>query len=175
MSTARQLLSAAGIFTLLTVLPMQVDAADAGGMPAPRQVPGLTSADKHPNGCVDCHIVYKDRGHDERLSVKLKAWTAGNIEPGLLAQTKASMPAGVAVKGKHPEAEDSLEDIPAACLDCHDSGSKKAPPFARLLHLVHLKGDAKNPFMSVYQGECTHCHKLNAKTGEWSLASGPEK
>lgn len=175
MGIARHLLAATGVVALLAAQSAPVDAADTSALPPARQVPGLTVADKNPNGCVDCHVVYKDRGHDERLSVALAEWTAGKIDAGLLAHTKASMPAGVAVKGKHPSAEDSLEDIPAACLDCHDSGSKKAPPFSRLLHLVHLTGGAKNPFMTVYQGECTHCHKLDTKTGEWSLRSGPEK
>ena len=45
-------------------------------------------------------------------------------------------PAGVTLKGKHPAAENSLEDIPRACLDCH---------------------------------------KLDAKTGVWSMPSGPEQ
>ena len=68
------------------------------------------------------------------------------------------------LKGKHPSAEDSLEDIPNACLDCHDAGSKKAPPFGQLLHLVHLTG-ANNEFVTTFKGDCTHCHKLDAKTG----------
>ena len=137
-------------------------------------VPAAAAADPYANGCVDCHVVYKDKGLDERLSVALKAWSAGKIEPGLLAKAKASAPAGLTLKGKHPAAEDSLEDIPGACLDCHSSGSKKAPPFSRLIHLVHLTG-AKNTFVTMFKGDCTHCHKLDSKTGEWSLPSGPEK
>jgi len=109
------------------------------------------------------------------LSVKLKEWTAGKIEPGLLAQSKASSPAGLTLKGKHPAAEDSLDDIPGACLDCHDSGSKKAPPFSRLLHLVHLSGGVNNTYVTKFKSDCMHCHKLNTQTGEWSMPSGPEK
>jgi len=107
--------------------------------------------------------------------VALKAWTAGKVEPGLLAQSKATAPAGVTLKGKHPAAEDSVEDIPAACLDCHDAASKKAPPFSRLLHLVHLTGGVKNVYVTTFKSDCTNCHKLDAKTGEWSIPSGPEK
>jgi hypothetical protein len=132
------------------------------------------AADAYPNGCVSCHVLDKARGQDHRIGTMLKAWSAGKVDADLLAKTKASMPAGVAAKGKHPAAEDSLEDVPSACLDCHDVGSKKAPPFARLMHLVHLTG-AKNEFTTTLKGECSSCHKLNVQTGEWTLPSGPEK
>ena len=132
------------------------------------------AADPFPKGCVSCHTVDKTKGTDHRLSTALAQWTASKVDPGLLAQSKASAPAGVALKGKHPAAEDSLEDIPNACLDCHDPGSKKAPPFSQLLHLVHLTG-ANNTFVTTFKGDCTHCHKLDAKTGAWSMPSGPEQ
>ncbi len=136
---------------------------------------GSAAVDPSPNGCVSCHVLDNSKGVDERLSVKLKEWTAGKIEPGLLAQSKASSPAGLTLKGKHPAAEDSLDDIPGACLDCHDSGSKKAPPFSRLLHLVHLSGGVNNTYVTKFKSDCMHCHKLNTQTGEWSMPSGPEK
>ena len=134
----------------------------------------VSAADAFPMGCVSCHTVDKAKGADHRLSVALKEWTLGKIDAGLLAKSKASAPAGVTLKGKHPSAEDSLEDIPGACLDCHDSGSKKAPPFSQLLHLVHLTG-ANNAFVTTFKGDCTHCHKLDVKTGAWSMPSGPEQ
>jgi len=134
----------------------------------------VLAADPFPKGCVSCHTVDKAKGADHRLSVALAQWTQGKVDPALLAQSKASAPAGVVLKGKHPAAEDSLEDIPNACLDCHDAGSKKAPPFSQLLHLVHLTG-ANNVFVTTFKGDCTHCHKLDAKTGAWSMPSGPEQ
>jgi len=138
--------------------------------------PSLAAAavDAYPNACIDCHVVYKDKGLDERFSVALKQWTTGKVDPGLLAKAKASAPAGLVLKGKHPAAEDSLEDIPGACLDCHSSGSKKAPPFSRLIHLIHLTG-AKTSYVTNFKSECMHCHKLDPQTGEWSLPSGAEK
>jgi hypothetical protein len=136
---------------------------------------GLAAVDPYPNGCVSCHVLDKGSGADERLSVALTAWTAGKIEPGLLAKSKAAAPAGLTLKGKHPAAEDSLEDIPGACLDCHDAGSKKAPPFVRLLHLVHLTGGVNNAYVTKFKSDCMHCHKLNTQTGEWSMPSAPEK
>lgn len=132
------------------------------------------AADAFPQGCVSCHVLDKATSKDQRLSTLLKAWSAGKVSPDLLARSKAAMPAGVALKGKHPAATDALEDIPGACLDCHDAGSKKAPPFARLMHTVHLTG-AKNEFVTRHKSDCTSCHKLNATTGEWTLPSGPEK
>ena len=132
------------------------------------------AADAFPNACVSCHVVDKATSKDHRLSTALKAWTAGKVDAELLAQTKASMPTGVAVKGKHPAATDALEDIPAACLDCHAPDSKKAPSFTKLMHLVHLTG-AKNDFVTTFKGDCTACHKLDARTGEWSVPSGTEK
>jgi hypothetical protein len=64
---------------------------------------------------------------------------------------------------------------PPACLDCHDAGSKKAPPFAQLLHTVHLVGGVNNAYVTTYKSDCMHCHKLNTQTGEWKMPSGPEK
>ena len=136
--------------------------------------PGL-AADAFPKGCVSCHTVDKAKGADHRLSVALAQWTAGKVDADLLAKSKASAPTGVVLKGKHPAAEDSLDDIPNACLDCHDPGSKKAPPFSQLLHLVHLTGGTNNGFVSTFKGDCTHCHKLDAKTGVWSMPSGAEQ
>ena len=51
---------------------------------------GNTAVDPYPNGCVSCHVLDKSKGKDERLSVGLAQWTAGKIEPGLLAKSKAS-------------------------------------------------------------------------------------
>jgi len=115
------------------------------------------------------------KGVDERLSVKLKELTACKIEPGLLAKSKASAPAGLTMKGKHPTAEDSLDDIPGACLDCHDAGSKKAPPFARLLHHVHLAGGVNNTYVTTFKSNCMHCHRFSTQTGEWTIPRGAEK
>ncbi len=132
------------------------------------------AADPYPNGCVSCHTVDKAKGTDRRLSTALAKWTAGKVDAGLLAQSKAAALGGLALKGKHPSAEDSLEDIPSGCLDCHSADSKKAPPFSRLMHLVHLTG-ANNAYVANFKGDCANCHKLDVRTGEWSMAGGAEK
>lgn len=140
-----------GALPLLALLLPEALAADAPGpenTPIPRPVPGLTTADLYPQGCVDCHVVYAELGRDKRLSVILQ--------------------------GRHPAAAAEFVDVPADCLDCHDRGPDPAPSLARIVHLAHLTG-ADNVFLSVFQGECTHCHKLDTRTGAWRLPSAPEK
>jgi hypothetical protein len=44
-----------------------------------------------------------------------------------------------------------------------------------MMHAMHLTGGEKNPFLTMYQGECTLCHKLDGRTGAWTIPSGTEK
>lgn len=144
-------------------------------LPPARKIPGLTAKDTHPGACVDCHIVSKDMNRDIRFSTVMKAWTTA-VPPSILAQAKAAAPAGMTLKGKHPAVPGAgLKNVPGSCLMCHGPTSKMAPPLGRLVHAMHLTGGDKNPFLTTFQGECTLCHKLNAKTGAWTIPSGPEK
>lgn len=147
-----------------------------GAAPAPpaRKVPGITVKDAFPKGCVSCHVNMPQAGVDARLSKAMRRWME-KVDGKLLAKAQAAMPPGVSLKGKHPPALKALENIPAACMPCHRLSAKTAPPFGLMLHVIHLTGAAENPFMTVYQGECTHCHKLNARTGAWVMPSGPEE
>ena len=52
--------------------------------------------------------------------------------------------------------------------------STAAPPFGTMLHGLHFLGGDKNVFLSQFEGECTHCHKLDAASGNWSLKNGAE-
>ncbi|HEX5042895.1 MAG TPA: hypothetical protein VFV75_08315 [Candidatus Polarisedimenticolaceae bacterium] len=148
------------------------------GAPSPpppaRKIPGITATDAYPHGCVDCHINYVDEQRDTRFKTLLASWSE-RADPALLAKAQATMPTGAALKGKHPAVGTALQSVPAKCLPCHSKTSKTAPPFAPLMHAIHLGGGADNPFLTVFQGECTHCHKLNAKTGLWSVPSAAEK
>lgn len=139
----------------------------------PRSVPGINAADAFPRGCVDCHV--RTPAMDVRLSTRMQQWMAGKVDAALLATVQGSAPAGLKLKGKHPDAADAFDDVPAACADCHSPGSKKAPPLAGMVHRIHLLGGEKNHFMTEFQGECTYCHKLDAATGTWTMPSGPEK
>ena len=141
--------------------------------PPQRKIPGITAPDQFPGACVSCHVVMPD-GQDVRISILVGKMTAG-VSPELLSLAQRSMPTGTKLKGRHPEVEDSFEDIPAACLDCHGADSRKAPPFNRMLHAIHLETRKGNHFLAMFQGECTHCHKLDAKSGEMRIPSGPEK
>jgi len=123
---------------------------------------------------VDCHINYTEMNMDTRLSTLLSQWSE-EVEPGLLAKAQAACPEGLTLKGKHPAAAFSLKNIPSGCLTCHGAKSTKAPPFARLMHSIHLTGGEKSPYLTLFQGECTLCHKLDAASGALSIPSGPEK
>ena len=150
--------------------------ADSTGGPPPmppaRKIPGITAEDPFPKACVSCHVNLPERKMDVRISTLLKAWTE-KVEPALLAKAQAAAPTGVTLVGKHPAASSALKDIPAGCIKCHGSASKKAPPFTHMMHTIHLTGEG-NHFLAEFQGECTHCHKLDAKTGTWSIPSGSE-
>ena len=174
MNAARVVVPVARLAAVLGFPATAGSPATAGAGPEPRVVPGLTGGDTHPGACVDCHVDYPDRGMDARLSVQLARWTRGEVDPRLLRQARASAPTGAAIEGRHPESTDSLGDIPGACLECHGAEAREAPPFAGLIHLVHLDGGAQNHFVTVFQGECTLCHKLDGRTGRWTVPSGPE-
>ena len=146
----------------------------AKGPPPARKIPGITAKDEYPNGCVDCHINYVEMKRDTRFSTLMNLWS-GKVGSKLLAKAEASAPQGMTLKGKHPKAGGVLKDIPAKCLPCHGKSSKTSPPFGELIHVIHLTGGGENQFLTMFQGECTHCHKLNPKTGHWTMPSAPEK
>jgi len=142
-------------------------------LPPAREIPGITADDPFPLGCVDCHIQLPELNQDERISTWMAKWTE-QVEPALLEKAHAVSPEGLVLNGIHPKATASLKNIPAACFACHDKLVKKAPPLAPLIHTIHLTGGEENHFLTLFQGECTHCHKLNRETGQWTIPSGPE-
>ena len=135
-------------------------------------IPGITAKDVYPHGCVDCHTGKANM--PAPLSADLKGWTT-KVDPALVTKVQPSAPKGVTLKGKHPNVTAMVKDIPGGCLKCHAQTSKSAPPLASMMHEIHLTGGEKNPFLTTFGGHCTHCHKLDAKTGAWSLGSGAEK
>lgn len=143
--------------------------AQAGAV---RQIPGINAKDAYPNGCVDCHLAGK--GADMRMSVLMAKWAVAVPEP-LLSSAKAASSDASKIKGKHPALPNVKTNTPQTCLGCHKKGSTIAPPFGQLIHLVHLAGGAQNKFVTANQGECTHCHKLDQKTGVWRVATAAEK
>lgn len=142
--------------------------------PPARKIPGINVTDQFPRGCVDCHVNRPGIGLDVRLSTLMARWN-DKVEPALLAKAQAAAPPDLTLKGKHPAVARALADIPAGCLACHARASKVAPPFAQMVHSIHLTGGEENHFMTLFQGECTHCHKLDAASGRWFLVSGAER
>jgi hypothetical protein len=152
----------------------QEEKKTAPTLPPARKIPGIIIEDPYPHGCVDCHINYVDMKLDTRFSTLMKLWSE-KVEPKLVAKAQASAPKDLMLKGKHPNADAALKDIPAGCIVCHGKESSSAPPFANMIHNIHLIGGEENHFMTMFQGECTYCHKLDLTTGHWSMPSGPEK
>ncbi len=148
-------------------------ATESKGPPPMRQIPGLTAPDQFARGCVDCHVAMPDKKMDVRLSTLMQQWQ-DKVDPALLERVRAFAPPEIALKGKHPKFTVAGAEVPKACMTCHSRTSKIAPPLGRMLHGLHLVGGEKNPFLSLFQGECTHCHKLDTATGNWSLKSGAE-
>jgi mono/diheme cytochrome c family protein len=136
------------------------------------QIPGITAKDVYPRACVDCHTGKANM--PATLSADLKTW-ADKVDPRLLAKSQASAPKGMTLKGKHPNVAAMVKSTPVDCLKCHGKASKMAPPFATMMHAIHLTGGEQNPFLAKFDGACSHCHKLDAKSGQWSLPSAAEK
>ena len=139
------------------------------------EIPGITSEDRFPGGCVDCHVKMPDRSMDVRLSAQMRPWYR-EVDRRVLDRLEPMQPRGAARVGPHPVLQpDVFRDVPASCRACHVSGADAAPSLGPMLHLLHLTGGRENHFMTLFGGECTHCHKLDPGTGRLSLPSGPEK
>ena len=154
------------------MLAQEVQQAAPAPPPA-RMIPGINTMDPFPRGCVDCHINYVEMEMDTRFSTLLNQW-AESVEPGLLERARNSAAGDLVLQGRHPVDDAMLDDIPAGCIACHGRESDIAPPFASMIHNVHLVGGEENHFMTQFQGECTYCHKLDMTTGQWTMPSAPE-
>jgi len=162
-------------------LPLIICVAMAGSLfaqennqpPSVRKIPGLTAEDKFPNACIDCHANKPDLNFDSRLSTMLTRWYK-EVDQEVLKKAQGTVSEGVTLKGVHPQATEAFKNIPSACISCHKS-RPNAPPFAPVIHIIHLTGGEENHFITAFQGDCTNCHKLNVTTGIWTIPSGPEK
>lgn len=166
------ILMALGLLLLAGRPAAQAPALSEEAAPAAWLIPGLRAADPHPNACVDCHRNYVDLAMDQRLSTLVAGFGEG-VRPDLLAKAQAAAPEGVTLQGRHPKVNVAA-NVPGKCLGCHRRDSEKAPPFARLLHSIHLTGE-DNPFSSQMNGACASCHKLDPASGQWQIPSGPEQ
>ena len=139
----------------------------------PRKIPGITDKDQFPNSCVSCHKNYPDMKYDARLSTVLAAWKE-NVTPAILAKAQSIAPDGITLRGKHPYVAKPDDNIPEACNKCHGKSMKTAFQLSKLIHVIHLTGGKDNHFLTMFNGECTHCHKLDLKTGLWSVMNAKE-
>lgn len=139
-----------------------------------RSIPGINAPDQFTKGCVDCHRNYVEMKMDVRISTMLKEANEEGLKPELLAKFQAAAPEGVTLKGKHPWKSDENTSIPEACNKCHGKSMKSALPMSQLMHVIHLSGGKDNQFIAMFQGDCTHCHKLDSKTGKWSVVNAKE-
>lgn len=139
--------------------------------PKPRSMPGINAPDQFKNGCVSCHKNYPEMKYDGRLSTILTAWSEAT-EPKILAKVQAIDPT-ITLKGKHSFKPNSETSIPEACNKCHGK-MKNAFPLFQIVHAIHLSNDKDNHYLNMYQGECTHCHKLDPVKGTWSIINGKE-
>jgi hypothetical protein len=111
-------------------------------------LPGITSKDPFPNGCVDCHKDQRD-GKDFRVIAEL-----ANISG-------------------HPKVEKIVKTVPKDCLICHKTGGK-APEFNTVMHRVHFAKPAENAFVTAFKGSCLNCHTLDQATGTMNVKTGPK-
>ncbi len=141
-------------------------------------IPGITSEDGHPNGCVDCHRVAGEN-RDYRMSTAVEEWATEGAPEEVMEIAEASWP-GVELTGKHPDVAQFVQDqpMPDSCLTCH--GEQGSMPLAEALHTYHFAGGGENHFVSSYDGRCLQCHTMNADTanpptGAMGIKSGTEE
>jgi hypothetical protein len=111
-------------------------------------LPGINSEDKHPKGCVDCHVD-AGGGKANRLNVELKK-----------------------VKD-HPDVGAMMNTLPQDCFMCHKEGGA-ASAINMITHKQHYANPTKNSFVSEYGGSCLTCHKVDLDTGEVTIKNGPK-
>ena len=156
----------------LFVYSLPLRAAD--GVPPLPEIPGITTEDHFPNACVDCHVNMPEAGMDFRLSTTIRRWNDA-VDPPVLARILDLVPNSADLLGKHPVLPDeSFENIPGACMTCHNGALPKAPPFAPMLHAIHLNGGEQNHFIMMFNGSCTNCHKFDKASAKWAIPSGAE-
>ncbi len=91
-------------------------------------LPGINAEDKHPNGCVDCHVD-AGGGNDYRINVELKKVT------------------------DHPDVGAMMNTLPKDCYMCHKQGGA-ANPINTITHKQHYANPGKNVFIAEYNGSC---------------------
>ena len=100
-------------------------------------LPGITAKDEYPLGCVDCH---KNEGRDRTVA-------------SVLGKAK-----------DHPNVAKLVKTVPTDCTMCHKAGTK-VPELNLVIHTVHFRELATNPFVTSYGGVCLTCHAYSVTGG----------
>ena len=105
----------------------------------------VAQADEYPDGCVSCHV----QGEiDTRLNAVLS-----NVG--------------------HGRGGERTLNVPTGCNRCHATdGSGNAASISKLIHSVHYGNPEFNQFTTQYEGDCRHCHSMNAAVGIGSIKVG---
>jgi len=77
-------------------------------------IPSITTPDRTPHACVDCHKIYSEMKIDGRLTTVLAKWKNG-ADPKFLEKAKAAAPEGRTLTGKHPDVSALVKVIPDDC------------------------------------------------------------
>lgn len=109
-------------------------------------IQGITSKDKLPNSCVDCHT--KDTYTDYRVNAILKN------------------------RPNHPDISESVKTIPNDCKKCHKPNTM-AGELSDRLHFSHIGNPKENPYIQDMKAGCMGCHTFDNKLGKISFKSIP--
>lgn len=162
-------------FALISSLCVMLISSLVAAEPPLPEIPGITVADAFPGGCVDCHVERPEERMDVRISTQMKQWHE-RVDAKVLERVRPIAANTAELSGQHPQLPaQSYDDIPASCRECHADFPKGVLPLGAMVHALHLTGGRENHFLTIFGGQCTHCHKYNADIGMWFIPSGPER
>ena len=116
--------------------PVLTDEGTAG-------LPGITSKDSTPNGCIDCHT-NKGASGDSRLNMLLKK------------------------NENHIDITAIVKTVPKDCYMCHKEGTETGS-LSLTTHKSHYENPMDNDFLVKDGGSCLSCHALNPATGDMTV------
>ncbi|GBC76418.1 hypothetical protein HRbin07_00619 [bacterium HR07] len=163
--------------------------------PVPDKIPGVNAADPAPRGCVDCHTSDKADDPLAKLTVLMDAYNKTGAPAFVKAAAQAAIKAAggdpAKITGKHPTGGAMFkgQELPKACLQCHDGDGKSIPRLDAMLYLLKYADfkdgkfvtPATTDFVKKFGGWCTACHtfegwkeKDGALTSKIVLKQGKE-
>ena len=110
-------------------------------------LPGITTSDDYPNGCIDCH---RESGADGDSRINILLDKIGHVNVSAMTN-----------------------NIPQDCMICHKEGTSTGG-LSLQTHSAHYQNPSENKFVTEQQGQCLACHALNSATGEMTMKGGPK-